>query len=215
MSARLASAGLLSALLLSACGGGKPVSIAKVEDVPELASAALTTMPEQVPAYGIALDGGTAPGFEVTIEAGDSALVHPGQRAFAYVLPSTAPVACRVTRILRGVSAETGQSIAWLAPVARGLVAPNDFVSARITVAVRRGVLTVPAAAVMVRDGKTMVVRQAKGPDGKVYYQAVPVKTGMAAGGRLEIVSGLKPGERVAVSGAVGLLNPDFKALAD
>lgn len=196
---------------LTACGKGG-AAIPDVEDQPRLGRVERADLPDVVPAYGIAEDGG-APRFVVNIEAADSARVHAGQRAT--VAYSTQAVACRVARILRGVSAETGQAVAWLSPEGRSAVAANDFVTARIEVGLRRGVLSVPAEAVMIQGGRTLVIRADEAKDGKTSYAPAPVITGIQSGGKVEIASGLKAGQAIVVSGGIGLLNPDFKAMGD
>jgi multidrug efflux pump subunit AcrA (membrane-fusion protein) len=42
----------------------------------------------------------------------------------------------------------------------------------------------------------------AEGPDDKAVARAVPVQLGPIAGNRVSVTSGLKPGQRVIVSGA-------------
>lgn len=74
---------------------------------------------------------------------------------------------------------------------------PNQFVNARMLVETRKGVVTVPSAAIqrgvqglfvyVVRDDSTVTVR--------------PVRTGPDEGGRIAIESGVAAGERVAVDG--------------
>jgi multidrug efflux system membrane fusion protein len=74
---------------------------------------------------------------------------------------------------------------------------PNQFVNARMLVETRKGVVTVPSAALqrgvqglfvyVVRDDSTVTVR--------------PVRTGPDEGGRIAIESGVAAGERVAVDG--------------
>ncbi len=75
--------------------------------------------------------------------------------------------------------------------------------TATVTVAYRRaGILgermLVPATAVVQREGGDQVVWVVDA-DGKA--AARPVKVGSVSGGRIEIVDGLQPGERIAVAG--------------
>ncbi|MDE2292702.1 MAG: hypothetical protein KGL53_11530, partial [Elusimicrobia bacterium] len=106
------------------------------------------------------------------------------------------------------------QALAWLTPDSPGGLATNDFVLARITMGVRRGVLTVPAPAVLKSGGKTIVLR-ASGPDGERRYEVVPVRTGAQAEGRVEVLSGLAAGDEVVTQGGLGHAFPDFKAAGD
>jgi Cu(I)/Ag(I) efflux system membrane fusion protein len=78
-----------------------------------------------------------------------------------------------------------------------GLLKANMFADAVIYGGPRRGTLAVPAEAVIVTGKRTSVVR-ALG-DGR--FQPVDVVTGMAAGGMIEILSGLEAGDEVVVSG--------------
>jgi len=195
------------------CGRAPAASAPEVSDPPRLSRAERVDLPERVPAYGIAVGRGEGLRLEVSIEAADSAQVRPGQTAEVFVLPSTAAVVCRVERVLLAASAETGQSLAWLKPLTpAAALTPNDFVYARVTTGVRRGVLTVPAAAVLIRGGRTIVVR-AEGGGGK--YTPVEVRTGTSDGEPVEIVSGLADGDEIVVEGGLGAAFPDFKAGED
>jgi multidrug efflux system membrane fusion protein len=78
-----------------------------------------------------------------------------------------------------------------------GALFPNQFVNVRMLVDTRRGVTTVPTAALqrgtqgpfvyVVKDDSTVAVR--------------PIKPGPAEGERLAVESGIQPGERVVVDG--------------
>ena len=193
---------------LAACGKRAEFAAPALEDAPVLADAALTDIPVRVPAYGLALKDGR---FEVNIEAGDAKLVRAGQAATAFP-PGQSPIPCRVTRVLPVASVETGQALAWLTPAQDGRAAPNEFVSASIVVAVKRRALAVPKSAVLVRDGRTLVVRANAGEGDKIAYVPVPVDTGDESDSAIEIRSGLKAGDRVVTAGAIGALYPDFKA---
>ena len=198
------------AAALAACGKRAEFEAPALDDVPVLAAAALIDLPVRVPAYGLGLKDGR---FEVNVEAGDARRVRAGQAATA-LAPGLAPIACLVTRVLAVASAETGQAIAWLTPAEKGRAAPNEFVSASIVVAVKRRALAVPKSAVLVRDGRTLVVRADAGAGGKTAYAPVPVETGDESDAAVEIRSGLKAGDRVVTAGAIGALYPDFKAAA-
>jgi multidrug efflux system membrane fusion protein len=74
---------------------------------------------------------------------------------------------------------------------------PGDFVNARVSLEVRRGVVTIPSVAIQ------------RGPDGIFTWvvaagnvaQARPIKSGPASGDLTVITSGLEEGERVVVDG--------------
>ncbi|HEX4046375.1 MAG TPA: hypothetical protein VH309_00995 [Elusimicrobiota bacterium] len=202
---------LCAAAALAACGRRAAFVAPPLEDAPVLATAALTDIPVRIPAYGLSLPDGR---FEVNIEAGDARSVRPGEDA-TVLAPGQEPIPGRVVRVLRVASVETGQALAWLAAQGNGRVPPNEFVSANIVVAVKRRALAVPKSAVLVRDGRTWVVRAEAGEGGKAAYVPVQVATGDESDTGIEILSGLKPGDRVVTTGAVGLLYPDFKAASE
>lgn len=208
MSPRLAL--LASLLLLSGCKRAS-VAIPDVEDQPVLGTARVEALTELVPASGVVEDGHIV----VNVEAADSSKVREGERAWVSLLPSTAPVAYRVTRVLRGVSAETGQSLAWLAPMRGRDLPPNSFVSASIETSRISNALVVPRTAIMIRDGKTVVLRQVTDAQGKTSFEPAAVAMGLEAGDKAQILSGLSAGDTVVVSGGIGLLFPEFKAAAD
>ena len=78
-----------------------------------------------------------------------------------------------------------------------GLLFPNQFVNARMLVETRKGVVTIPAAALqrgvqglfvyVVRDDSTVTVR--------------PIRPGPTEGGRIAVENGIAEGERVATDG--------------
>lgn len=58
---------------------------------------------------------------------------------------------------------------------------------------------TVPAAAVIATDGKALAWREVSSG----VFEKVPVTTGVQVGGRIAILSGLRPGDRVVVDGVM------------
>jgi RND family efflux transporter MFP subunit len=81
-----------------------------------------------------------------------------------------------------------------------GKLKPDMTANVTITLKKKKGVLTVPGAAVVREGGKKYVTLQAK--DGKTTRREV--KTGWKEGTYLEITSGLKEGDVVLVSGGNG-----------
>lgn len=80
----------------------------------------------------------------------------------------------------------------------RGDLTPGSVVEVYLKGAPRENVLTVPASALTEEQGAHYVyVRTSPG-----HYMKRPVKTGATDGARIEIVSGLKPGEEVVSDGA-------------
>lgn len=80
----------------------------------------------------------------------------------------------------------------------RGDLTPGSVVEVYLKGSPRANVLTVPASALTEEQGAHYVyVRTSPG-----HYMKRPVKTGVADGARIEILSGLKPGEEVVADGA-------------
>ena len=73
------------------------------------------------------------------------------------------------------------------------------------------GALTVPQTAVVVRDGFSYVVRAA--PDSRVAQ--IKVQTGRVVGDQIEIVSGVKPEDKLVVSGGGFLSDGDLVRVVD
>lgn len=76
-------------------------------------------------------------------------------------------------------------------------LAPGMFGIVTIIIGGKDFALVVPQEAILVQNGQTGVF--VVGPENKVRFQ--PVKTGLAAEGRVEVVSGLKTGDLVVVVG--------------
>ncbi len=201
-----------SAFTLSACSKQKNLEIKDLSDPPRIEQVQFVDLPEYCPAYGIAVhkDGGIQ--MEVNIEAHDSSKIKPGQDATAYMTSETQGIQCIVSKILRSVSAETGQSIAWLRPLAPIPIQPGEFVYAHITTGIKKHVLAIPNQAVLIRNGDTLVIRQETMGDGQSKYNPVVVQTGASSPAGTEIKSGLKPKDQIVVEGGIGFLFPDFKA---
>ncbi len=89
-------------------------------------------------------------------------------------------------------------------PVYLALKAPMRGLTAGMLVEVRfagtREGLSVPVSAVLIKDGRRRVVYVER-EDGR--FAAREVRTGQVAGGRVTIIEGLSPGERVVVQGAL------------
>jgi RND family efflux transporter MFP subunit len=80
-----------------------------------------------------------------------------------------------------------------------GDLRPGMFARGSISTESGRFVASVPGDAVQTMDGQAVVFV----PTGKAFeFKARPVKTGATAGGRIEIKSGLRPGEKVVTRGA-------------
>lgn len=75
---------------------------------------------------------------------------------------------------------------------------PGTFGSARLSIASPGA--TLPAEAVLLRGGKDWVVYVAKGDD---TFERRTIVAGRPSGGRVQVISGLRPGDRVVVRGAL------------
>jgi cobalt-zinc-cadmium efflux system membrane fusion protein len=82
-------------------------------------------------------------------------------------------------------------------PNPSNLLKPEMYADAEIPVAGVRTLLAIPETAIQELKGHTAVFVQR----GATLFEAQPVETGRSSGGRVEITSGLKPGDRVVVTG--------------
>ena len=64
----------------------------------------------------------------------------------------------------------------------------------------RSEALTVPVSAVLIKDGKRRIVYVQRAD---ARFEAREVRTGAVSGGRVPILEGLQPGERIVVKGAL------------
>jgi hypothetical protein len=208
---------LLSAALalLTGCHAGAGIEATEIQDEPETRVVSLGSIQEIAPAYGIAIGSGANQQFEVNIEAPDAPHVRDGQSAQVKLVSGAQSVPCRVSRVLRGVSAETGQAVAWLAPSAPGRIPAGEFVFATIITSVRSGVIAIPTQAILYKEGQSWVIRQEKDEKGNPAFRPVAVKTGVYSTSTVEITSGLSAGNTIIDRGGIGYLYPDFKASAE
>jgi HlyD family secretion protein len=124
------------------------------------------------------------------------------------VLPSGRRLAGTVRLLGMRVDAQTGLTIARIALPVDGELRQGGFAEARFTRDF--SVLTVPEAAVHFdAEGASVKVI-----DNQDRIQRVAVRTGRRAAGKVEIVSGLAEGARVAVKGSSFVLNGDKVRIA-
>ncbi|GBD28211.1 Macrolide export protein MacA [bacterium HR31] len=103
----------------------------------------------------------------------------------------------RVARIAPVVAADTRTATVRVqVPNREGLLRPGMTARLDVTLARRESVLTVPVHAVVSRDGKQVVFVVQDG-----VARARAVQLGLADGTRVEVVGGLRAGERVVVEG--------------
>lgn len=82
-----------------------------------------------------------------------------------------------------------------------GHVMPGSYVKVNLQGAVRTGVITVPVEAVSEQQGKFFVYRQID----EDCYEKLPVELGQNDGVRVEVKSGLQPGQNIVVKGATAV----------
>ena len=96
-----------------------------------------------------------------------------------------------------------------------GLPGPGEGVELRIALDRHEQSLTVPEEALVVAESGTAVF-VAERNRGRLAARRRPVETGAKGGGRIEILRGLSPGDKVVVGGAALLADGDFlTALAE
>jgi multidrug efflux system membrane fusion protein len=126
----------------------------------------------------------------------------------------------RITTIEPQVSAETRaiKVQATLANLERKLL-PGMFADVRVVLPPRPDMVVVPETAVdyTVYGDSVLVVRSQKDAEGKegLMVERVPVKTGDRFANGVEILEGVKPGERIVVSGQLKLDNGAAVTLAE
>ncbi|HSK75903.1 MAG TPA: efflux RND transporter periplasmic adaptor subunit [Thermoanaerobaculia bacterium] len=130
--------------------------------------------------------------------AGDRPHLRPGL-AVRFVVPGAPGAAGRGT--IREVSplVEAGGTIPLVADVTEGaaMPAPGEGVEIHVELDTRTAALTVPEEALLVSEGGDAVwVAEARAARRR------PVETGARGGGRVEILRGLSPGDKVVVGGA-------------
>jgi cobalt-zinc-cadmium efflux system membrane fusion protein len=129
----------------------------------------------------------------------DLALVREGSSADVVLNASASPLAARVVSIgsvVDNALRTAAVRLALTAPVP-GL-RPGTFGRARIKT-VAQGA-TLPTEAVLIRGGRDCVVYVAKGDDA---FERRSVVVGRPLDGRVQVLSGVAPGDRVVVSGAL------------
>ncbi|MES1945296.1 cation efflux family protein [Salinisphaera sp. PC39] len=91
-----------------------------------------------------------------------------------------------------------------IVPNGDGLLRAGMFGTARIHTESEQRLALVPVDAVQTVDGRQVVFVPGQEPGA---FRAMPVRTGAEADGRVEILAGVEPGERLVVSGAFDLMS--------
>jgi HlyD family secretion protein len=137
------------------------------------------------------------------IPQNEAADLSSGDRAIFQVPGRKDGVPAKVTILSPALDPNSTTVEVWVeADNATHQLQPGTSVSISIETRTVRNALVVPAAAILAGDDQAtrlMVV----GQDGRAYSR--DVTTGIEQGGMVQILSGLKPGEQVIVSGAYGL----------
>lgn len=99
--------------------------------------------------------------------------------------------------------------------LARGLIANRDaalrpgmFARVKVQLAQRPGAVLVPEQAIVPQAGKELLFKVVDGPDGPL-SQRIEVRTGVRRNGEVEILGGLRAGERIVTAGQSRLMNGD------
>lgn len=92
------------------------------------------------------------------------------------------------------------------------MLRPGMFARVNVQLAERRGAVLVPEEAIVPQGSKALLVKVVEGPDGPL-SQRVEVRTGLRRGGQVEILQGLRAGERVVTAGQSRLLGGDGQPL--
>jgi hypothetical protein len=207
----------LSMLLffLSGCFHSNDKAIPDIADEPESVQVKVQDLADTAPAYGVALGGGRS--FEVSLEPADSQKLRAGELAWINTVGSESrpTIQATVTRVSRSSSSEVGQALAWLQAKSGSPVPAGEFVFAKLTLATKKNVLTIPREAIYVKDGAPLVLKQTQSKDGKTSFTPTEVELGVESEGNVEIRSGLESKDRVAVQGGIGYLFPNFKEADD
>ncbi|NDY41559.1 efflux RND transporter periplasmic adaptor subunit [Dissulfurirhabdus thermomarina] len=121
-------------------------------------------------------------------------------------LPEGRQIQGTVTTVLPQRTAE-GATVVWIeGPDLDSALSPGQTVAGTIILSEHEKALAVPQDAI-VRDDEERAYVFIKGSSG---YRRQPVKTGIIAGGWVEIVSGVKAEDEVVVQGAYELFYQDF-----
>jgi RND family efflux transporter MFP subunit len=141
---------------------------------------------------------GGAPKIEARAAAGDRARLHEGLTARFAVAGSKETAGRGVVREIAPM-VDAGGTIAVVAEVTAGdaLPPPGEGVEVQVELDRREQTMTVPEEALLVSEGGAAVF-VAEGGEAR----RRTVTTGGRAGGRVEVLTGLSPGDKVVVEGA-------------
>jgi RND family efflux transporter MFP subunit len=131
--------------------------------------------------------------------------VHPGQRVDVDLPDGKAAVGI-VRKISPSLDEATRRGLIYADLTEGGMARAGMFSKGRIVLGVRQA-LVVPAASLLIKDGRHYVAK-VSGPGDGATVSLAPVTVGRYAGGQAEITDGLSPNDTIVSEGA-GLLDDE------
>ena len=131
---------------------------------------------------------------EAAVPAEDARKINPG--AAAIIETPGGEISARVLAVTPAADPENRAAIVVLAPASGAALVPGEYVRVRIMQQAssnQAAILVVPAEAVQSIEGRSVVFVKTKSG-----FRARPVTTGSKSGGKIEIIDGLKAGEKIA-----------------
>ena len=137
---------------------------------------------------------------EAEVSEDDAARISCGQHAVVESLRGGRSTEATVEALTAQVDPATRRRRVYLAPGGEGLqwLTPGLLVEVRLSEP--QDQLVLPVEAVLIKEGERRIV-YVQATDGRLHLREVVVNT--AAGGRVRVLKGLSPGERVVVKGAL------------
>lgn len=104
-----------------------------------------------------------------------------------------------------------GRALQVLAQVANPgtVLRPGMFARPRVLFSVREGAVVVPEEALVPVGAKQFLFKVVDGPDGKAMSQRIEARIGLRLPGQVEILEGVKPGDRIVTAGHARLARAD------
>jgi RND family efflux transporter MFP subunit len=147
--------------------------------------------------------------WQAEVGAKDLLRVQPGQTAHL-ILADGSALDGKVRAVAPSLSPTTRTGVVYVTLPPESPARAGMFAAGEIAVGTAQPVLTVPATALVTRDGRQIVLTV----DAQSAVVATPVVTGRRQGGLVEIRSGLTATARVVTTGAAFLVDGDRVAVA-
>jgi len=138
--------------------------------------------------------------FEADVSEDDAEKISCGQLALVETLRGGRSTQAKVEVLTRHMDPATRRRRVYLAPVGEGLQWLTPGLPIDVRLSEPQDQLVLPVEAVLIKDGERRVV-YVQAPDGRLHLREVLVNP--AAGGRVRVLKGLSPGERVVTKGAL------------